>query len=139
MNAAMGDGYKWFGVGNQGHSTMPLYYNVTKTTGMHSPGPSDCWVVTDEHPDANDDCALFVDPADVNGTGTSFTELPGSLHAKAAGMFFADGHAEVHVWKGSLDTPPVKYVAYAGQGVPLTGDSLALQDLVWFAQHTPAQ
>jgi prepilin-type N-terminal cleavage/methylation domain-containing protein/prepilin-type processing-associated H-X9-DG protein len=139
MNAAMGDGYKWFGVDNPGHSTMPLYYNVTKTTGMRSPGPSDCWVVTDEHPDANDDCALFVDPADVNGTGTSFTELPGSLHAKAAGMFFADGHAEVHVWKGSLDTPPVKYVAYAGQGVSLTGDSLALQDLVWFAQHTPAQ
>jgi len=139
MNAAMGDGYKWFGINGGGHSSMPLFYNALKTTSMLSPGPSDCWVVTDEHPDANDDCALFVDPADVNGTGTSFTELPGSLHAKAAGMFFADGHAEVHVWKGSKDTPPVTYVAYAGQGVPLTGDPQALSDLVWFAQHTPAR
>jgi prepilin-type N-terminal cleavage/methylation domain-containing protein/prepilin-type processing-associated H-X9-DG protein len=140
MNAAMGDGYKWFGIGGGGRAQMPLFYNVTKLTAMHSPGPSDCWVVEDEHPDANDDCALFVDPADANGTGTSFTELPGSFHAKAAAMCFADGHAEAHVWKGSKDTPPVTYQAnYAGgQGISLAGDSLALKDLVWFAQHTPA-
>jgi len=147
MDGAMGDGSKWFGVNasglpNGGHTgRWTTFYNVKKMSDMHSPGPSDCWVITDEHPDANDDCALYVCPADTDGTGTSFTELPGSLHAKAAGMFFADGHAEVHVWKGSKDTPPVTYQAnYAGgQGIPLAGDPLALQDLVWFAQHTPAK
>jgi len=144
MNGAMGDGSKWFGfkadgTPNGGHTgRWTTYYNAKKLTDMHSPGPSDCWVVTDEHPDANDDCVLFVCPADTDGTGTSFTELPGSLHAKSAGMFFADGHSEAHAWKGGLDTPPVKYVAYAGQGVSLSGDTAALNDLVWFAQHTPA-
>ena len=136
MNAAMGDGYKWFGIGGGGRSQMPLFYNAKKSTDMRTPGPSDCWVVTDEHPDWNDDCALFVDPADANGTGTSFTELPGSLHAKAAGMFFADGHSEIHVWKGSVDTPPVTYNFQPAQP---TYDTASLNDLVWFAQHTPAK
>lgn len=135
MDGAMGDGSKYFAPGNGGN--WPLFYNVKRTSDMHNPGPSDCWVITDEHPDANDDCALFINPADATGSGTSFTELPGSLHAKGAGMFFADGHSEIHVWKGTVDTPGVKYVAYAAQNVSVTGDTAAMNDLAWFAQHTP--
>jgi prepilin-type processing-associated H-X9-DG protein len=135
MDGAMGDGSKYFGAGGGG--SWPQFYNVKRLTDMHYPGPSDCWVITDEHPDANDDCAFYINPANANGSGTSFTELPGSMHGKAAGMFFADGHSEIHVWKGNVDTPKVKFVAYAAQNVSVTGDPMAMKDLAWFAQHTP--
>lgn len=135
MDGAMGDGSKWFAPGNGGN--WPDFYNVKKSTEMHTPGPSDCWVITDEHPDSDDDATFYVDPADANGGDDIFTELPGSLHNNAAGMVFGDGHAEVHPWKGNKDTPPVIYSTYV-QAVNVSGDTFAVNDLKWFAQHTPA-
>jgi len=135
MDGAMGDGSKWFAPGNGGN--WPAFYNVKKSTDMHTPGPSDCWVITDEHPDSNDDATFYVNPADANGGGDKiFTELPGSLHNKAAGMVFGDGHGEVHAWKGTVDTPKVIYQAYV-QGVNVAADQQSVNDLAWFAQHTP--
>src|ERR1017187_1812906 len=60
MNGAMGDGSKWFGFNLDGspaggHSSMPAYYNARKVADIHTPGPSDCWVIMDEHPDSDDD------------------------------------------------------------------------------------
>ncbi len=143
MNGAFGDGSKWFGLksdgtANGGHSGDWLhYYDVKKITDLHYPSPSDCWVITDEHPDSDDDVTFYDDPlAGTSGGSTSFTELPGSLHDKGAGMTFADGHSEIHVWKGRLDTPPVKYLTY-NQNVNVSADPLAMNDLLWFAQHTP--
>ncbi len=135
MDGAMGDGTKWFQTPNGGN--WPAFYNVKKLTDMHYPGPSDCWVVTDEHPDSDDDATFYVNPADANGSGTSFTELPGSLHGKASGMVFADGHTEVHAWKGSITTQPVTFVTYL-QNVNVASDINSKNDLTWFAQHTPA-
>jgi prepilin-type processing-associated H-X9-DG protein len=138
MDGAMGDGSKWFGP--KGGSPWPTFYNAKKLTDMHNPGPSDCWVITDEHPDSNDDATFYVDPACAYGTSdTIFTELPGSIHGKGAGMVFADGHAEVHVWKGKLDTPPVVYASSYVGGINVASDAAAEGDLAWFAQHTPAQ
>jgi prepilin-type N-terminal cleavage/methylation domain-containing protein/prepilin-type processing-associated H-X9-DG protein len=143
MNGAMGDGTKYFGFNditgqpNPGHATMPLFYTAKKVTSMHSPGPSDCFVMFDEHPDSNDDATYFINPADANGTGTAFTELPGSLHSKAAGMVFADGHSEVHPWKGGITTTPVRYVAPSSVNLSVAGDPTSLNDLTWMGQHTP--
>jgi len=136
MDGAMGDGTKWFAPGNGGN--WAAYYNVKKLSDMHTPGPSDSWVITDEHPDSNDDATFFVNPADAYGTGdATFTELPASLHGKAAGMVFGDGHSEVHAWKGKATTQPVTYVTWL-HGVSVTGDAASAADLAWFAQHTPA-
>ena len=135
MDGAMGDGTKYFAPPNAGN--WPAFYNVKKMSDMHTPGPSDCWVITDEHPDSDDDATFYVNPADTNGAGATFTELPGSLHGKGSGMVFADGHAEVHVWKGRITTQPVAYVTYL-QNVSLTGDTASQNDLAWFALHTPA-
>jgi prepilin-type N-terminal cleavage/methylation domain-containing protein/prepilin-type processing-associated H-X9-DG protein len=142
MNGAMGDGSKWFGfkadgTPNGGHGSMPQFYNATKLSAMHTPGPSDCWVTMDEHPDSNDDATFFVDPANANGNGTAFTELPGSLHGNACGIVYADGHSDVHIWKGSKTTPQVTYITYL-QNVSVTGDIASQNDLTWLAQHTPA-
>jgi prepilin-type N-terminal cleavage/methylation domain-containing protein/prepilin-type processing-associated H-X9-DG protein len=132
MNVAMGDGSKYF------KGVWPAYYNVRKSTDMHTPGPSDCWVITDEHPDSNDDATFFVDPADANGNGTlSFTEVPGAMHGNSAGLTFADGHSEMHAWKGAIIQTPVRYVVFQNQTIPST-DTASKNDLIWFAQHTPA-
>ena len=112
---------------------MPKFYNAKKTSDLHNPGPSGTWLLTDEHPDSNDDATFYVDPADATGNGTgTFTEMPGSMHGNASGMVFCDGHSEVHVWKNAQTIRPVTYNAYL-QGVSVTAD----QDLVWFAQQTP--
>jgi len=91
----------------------------------------------DEHPDSNDDACFYVDPAAANGSGMVFVEVPGSMHNSAAGLVFADGHSEAHVWQGRVTTQPVKFVAYSGTA-HVTGDAASLNDLTWLAQHTPA-
>jgi prepilin-type N-terminal cleavage/methylation domain-containing protein/prepilin-type processing-associated H-X9-DG protein len=143
MNGAMGDGSKWFGVKadgtpNGGHSSMPTFYNAKKLSDMHNPGPSDCFVLLDEHPNSDDDATFFVNPAYANGSGTSFTEIPGSFHGKAAGIVYADGHSDVHVWKGGVTTQAFDpnrtgYLQAVG-GL----DNASVNDLTWLAQHTPA-
>jgi hypothetical protein len=81
-----GDGRRFKVVcSNQLGGAWPPSTMQKKLSDMHNPGPSDCWVIMDEHPNSDDDATFFVNPADANGTGTSFTELPGSMHAKAAG------------------------------------------------------
>jgi prepilin-type N-terminal cleavage/methylation domain-containing protein/prepilin-type processing-associated H-X9-DG protein len=143
MNGAMGDGTKWYGfnditgAANPGHATMPLFYTAKKVTSMHSPGPSDCIVMFDEHPDSDDDATFFIDPASASGTVTTFTELPGSLHGKAAGIVYADGHSDVHPWKGGITTQPVRYVSPGSVNRSVAGDQASLNDLVWLGQHTP--
>jgi prepilin-type N-terminal cleavage/methylation domain-containing protein/prepilin-type processing-associated H-X9-DG protein len=141
MNGAMGDGSKWFSPTNS--AGWPAFFNAKKFGDMHNPGPSDCWVVMDEHPNSNDDATFFVNPADANGQGTMFTEIPGSMHANAGGIAFADGHAEIHVWRGSVTTQPfdpnrTKYLGSLNGGV-VTGDAASQNDLTWLAQHTPAK
>ena len=139
MDGAMGDGVKWFGVGEGGHSAMPAYYNALKSSALHTPGPSECWVVMDEHPDSDDDATMYVDPSAGsgsianmgNGTG-SMAEMPGSMHANSSGIVFADGHSEIHQWKNSQTLKPVTYETY-WQDVPVTANP----DWVWWAQHTP--
>jgi prepilin-type processing-associated H-X9-DG protein len=114
---------------------MPLFYAARKTTDLHNPGPSDCWVLTDEHPNSNDDATLYVDPGAATGTGTgTFTELPGSMHGNSSGLVFADGHSETHTWKDPQTTPKFDKSRTSWlHAVPVTND----KDLVWFAQHTP--
>ena len=139
MNGAMGDGSKWFSAADGGGGNWPAYYNVKRYTDMHGPGPSDCWVVMDEHPSSDDDATFFVNPADASSTTSdnSFTELPASMHGNASGVVYADGHSDVHRWLGGVDQPPVTYGGLV-QGVSVTGDPMAQNDLVWLAQHTPA-
>jgi prepilin-type N-terminal cleavage/methylation domain-containing protein/prepilin-type processing-associated H-X9-DG protein len=141
MDGAMGDGTKWFAKGQGGAGSMPAFYNAKKMTDLVNPSPKNCWVVMDEHPDSDDDCVFYVNPADANPTTSDnvFTELPGSLHDGAAGMNFADGHAELHKWLGKMDTIPVQYVTYTdAQNINVSGDPASLNDLTWLAQHTPA-
>ena len=127
MNAAIGDGNKW-AQGLAGNGGTPFW--AKKSNDFGNPGPSDSWLFMDEHPDYIDDGMLYASCNYTNGTGT-LVELPGSQHAGACGMAFADGHSTVHKWQtGQVVAPitfkPVAYVSCVNNA-----------DLAWLAQHTP--
>ena len=125
MNGAIGEGYKYSFGG-------PPWYNPKKSSDFHYPGPSDCWVITDEHPDSIDDALLYVAPFPV----TSFTELPGTQHGGACGLSFADGHAEIHKWNGPT-LAAHQQVIYANPPTQRVNCPITDVDMLYLAQHTP--
>jgi len=131
MDAAVGDGIKY---GSPRPFGWTQWYVVKKTTDFHYPGPSDCWVFTDEHPDSIDDTILYT----ASYPTTSFTELPGNQHGGGCGLAFGDGHAEIHHWKGvvMMSHRTVIYQTAVGitQQVPCSSADI---DLGWLASHTP--
>jgi prepilin-type N-terminal cleavage/methylation domain-containing protein/prepilin-type processing-associated H-X9-DG protein len=122
MNGAVGDGDKasfgWAG-----------WYVAKKSSDFHSPGPSDVWVFSDEHPDSIDDALLYNASLPVS----LFIELPGSQHAGACGMAFADGHANIHKWNGSIAYRPTVTFKTV-QRVPCSATD---PDMLYLAAHTP--
>jgi prepilin-type processing-associated H-X9-DG protein len=128
MDGAVGEGYKYQEPGNPFGWTQ--WYVAKKTTDFHSPGPTDAWVFTDEHPDSVDDALLYT----ANYPVTKFTELPGNQHGGACGISFADGHSEIHKWTDSLVNTYRKVSFAVVQQVPC---SISDRDMVWLALHTP--
>jgi prepilin-type N-terminal cleavage/methylation domain-containing protein/prepilin-type processing-associated H-X9-DG protein len=120
MNAAIGGGIKYY-------AGQPWFYNVTKFSGFHTPGPSDSWLFTDQHPDSIDDGAMYFNP-----TVANFVELPGSNHGGASAISFADGHSELY--KMRMGVIPV---TAAGSYVA-NGKYANAADQTWFTQHTPS-
>jgi prepilin-type N-terminal cleavage/methylation domain-containing protein len=131
MNGAIGDGYKYGQNNNSSPWGWSPWYVAKKTTDFHWPGPSDCWLILDEHPDSIDDEVLYTPCYPV----TTFTELPGNQLALACGIVYADGHAEQHFWKGPILGQHVN-VTYSGyvQQVPC---SITDPDMIFLALHTP--
>ena len=129
-DAAVGPGPK-YSVANFGW-TAASWYVAQKTTDFHSPGPSQCWVYTDEHPDSIDDALMYTSTYGVS----SFIELPGNLHAGACGLTFGDGHAEIHVWTGPILNAHRNVTYTLIQRIPC---SISDPDMIWLAQHTPAK
>jgi prepilin-type N-terminal cleavage/methylation domain-containing protein len=113
-----------------------MFY-ATKASQLRNPGPSDSWVFTDEHPDSIDDGILYVSPLFVTTGGAGvFTELPSSLHDRADGISFADGHAEIHKWLDGRTCLPVTYNGLSGSS-KLNMLPTPNPDLLWMALHTP--
>lgn len=132
MNGAMGDGYKFDAPGAPWNWSP--WYVAKKTTDFHSPGPSDCWVILDEHPDSIDDGTLYV-ACYCPPSPDVFTEMPGNQLGLGCGINYADGHAEQHFWKGPILGQHLN-VTYGGY-VQQVADSPGDPDLVWLSTHTP--
>jgi prepilin-type N-terminal cleavage/methylation domain-containing protein/prepilin-type processing-associated H-X9-DG protein len=128
MDGAVGNGDKYQQPGFPFGWTQ--WYVAKKTTDFHNPGPTECWVFTDEHPDSVDDALLYTASYAVN----QFTELPGNQHGGAAGISFADGHAEIHKWTDVVMSN-ARRVTYTT--VQRVACSLGDRDMNWLADHTP--
>ena len=102
------------------------WQNFNKTTDITGIGPSDLWLMNDEHPDSINDGWEITNPTDFN----SFVDLPASYHNGAAGFNFTDGHSEIKRWVESSTSVKVKYSQYNGFSAPKS------RDITWMIQHS---
>jgi len=97
--------------------------------------PTKTFVFVDEHPDSINDSAFAnaCTGADTQG-GAFIVDMPASFHNGACGFSFADGHAEIHKWRGSkIKNARVRY-AIMPLPVGAAGDSWV--DVQWMAENT---
>jgi len=67
--------------------------------------PVNTFVFVDENPKNLNDAAFATRCNGLAGSGTTgaaIIDLPATYHNRAAGFAFADGHSELHQWKGDL-------------------------------------
>ena len=108
-----------------------IYQHYTKFSQMLHPGPTDTWVFLDEHPDSINDAGFF------NPHATEIIDTPSTLHNGACGFAMADGHAEIHKWRGCMTKPRAKMVrAQDGNYVnhAITGPA-GDPDIHWLSYH----
>jgi prepilin-type N-terminal cleavage/methylation domain-containing protein/prepilin-type processing-associated H-X9-DG protein len=103
-NIYVGKGNGWAsgpGYSAGGPNNLAIYKGAAKTSDLIIPGPSQTWVYVDEHPDSINDAGCFPP-----NTATSIPDAPATYHNGACGFAFADGHSEIHKWRGSTMTKP---------------------------------
>jgi hypothetical protein len=86
------------------NDTTVLSYR--KESEMVNPGSANLWVFTDENPSSINDGSFVCDP-DL----AQWVDCPASYHDHAGGLSFADGHAQIRVWRD----PAVLTTIWAGQ------------------------
>jgi prepilin-type processing-associated H-X9-DG protein len=108
-------------------------YKVYSRLG-HIINPTQTWVMIDEHPDSINDAACAVKMAEPGATSAQIIDFPASYHNGAAGLSFADGHSEIHQWKGSAIKQPVTYGKKTlALNVPAKD---SLNDIIWWSRNT---
>ena len=95
--------------------------------------PVKTWVLVDEHPDSINDAACAVQMSNYGSTTARIIDFPASYHGGACGLSFADGHSEIHKWKGTRIKAPVAYTGTMGLNVP-ADDSIG--DIQWWSSVT---
>ncbi len=64
------------------------------------------FVFIDEREDSINDCVFYVGMGR-RGSDAYWIDLPASYHNGAAGLSFADGHAEIKRWRDPRTMPPL--------------------------------
>jgi prepilin-type processing-associated H-X9-DG protein len=130
-NIGVGDGNA------EGGPWNTAYFHVKKTGDFLKPGPAEVWVFTDEHPDSINDAGFFNPTGGTKDTATEaglgWVDYPANYHNGAAGLAFADGHSEVHPWKGKIKT--ARLCTFMNGTVQL-GTQAEVSDKRWLWQHT---
>jgi prepilin-type N-terminal cleavage/methylation domain-containing protein len=110
-NIGVGDGNA-----ENGPWAPSMYKHIKKMGDFVFPGPAETWVYIDEHPDSMNDAGFF-NP----DNPTHIVDLPASYHNNAGGLAFADGHSEIHKWKGAVTSKnaPIKVINEADSGFVL--------------------
>lgn len=136
MSQAFGGPGDWLDpAGFQANGSTKKYRTYYKTTQMTPPGAANLWLFIDEHPDSQNAggfANMMVQTAD--GKDARIIDFPASFHGDAAGIGFADGHAEIRKWVDPRTRPPVKY----NNNLQLNVASPGNKDMIWLAQRTSA-
>jgi prepilin-type N-terminal cleavage/methylation domain-containing protein/prepilin-type processing-associated H-X9-DG protein len=91
MNGWMNPIYSWNQV--RGYGGANALIDFRKQTAIRN--ASQTWVLIDENPNSINDGWFICDP----NQPTKWVDMPASYHNGAGGVSFADGHAEIKVWR----------------------------------------
>jgi prepilin-type N-terminal cleavage/methylation domain-containing protein/prepilin-type processing-associated H-X9-DG protein len=131
-NIYVGKGNAWAPVGGgpSGPNNLTIYKGAAKPSDLTTPGPADTWVYMDEHGDSINDAGAFAPDS-----ATNIPDAPATYHNGAAGFAFADGHSEIHKWKGPTMLGVLATIRYTAQNnfTCRPGDP----DLYWYSYHSP--
>jgi prepilin-type N-terminal cleavage/methylation domain-containing protein/prepilin-type processing-associated H-X9-DG protein len=134
MSQAFGPGDWLDPAGFQANVTSKKYRVYYKTADIINPPPANCYVLLDEHPDSIN-AGGFANMMVENLAQARIIDFPASYHNGAAGISFADGHAEIRKWVDPRTKPPVKYNNQLGLNV-LSPNNM---DMVWLADRTSSR
>ena len=134
MSQAFGPGDWLDPAGFQVNVRSKRYRVYYKTSAIVNPGPAKCFVMLDEHPDGIN-AGGFANMMVESPTAARIIDYPASYHNGAAGISFADGHAEIRLWVDPRTEPPVRYDNSLQLDVPSPNN----QDMMWLAERTSSR
>jgi prepilin-type N-terminal cleavage/methylation domain-containing protein/prepilin-type processing-associated H-X9-DG protein len=134
MSQAFGPGDWLDPAGFQANVTSKKYRVYYKTADIISPSPSICYVLLDEHPDGIN-AGGFANMMVENVAQARIIDFPASYHNGAAGISFADGHAEIRKWVDPRTKPAPKYNGQLSLNVASPNN----QDMVWLAERSSSR
>jgi prepilin-type N-terminal cleavage/methylation domain-containing protein/prepilin-type processing-associated H-X9-DG protein len=116
----------------KGGGTVANYENFQKTTDLPVQGGSSQWFVfLDEKPISINDEYFEVTMSPPTSTSVTIHDWPSQVHGGACGFGFADGHSEIHKWKG-----PSMSTATTVGAVNFSSPSADFNDGYWLTSHT---
>jgi prepilin-type N-terminal cleavage/methylation domain-containing protein len=111
--------------GAHGHTRGRTYRTFGKDSDFVAPAQT--WVYIDEHSESIND-AGFGHPGPTPPSTVRWVDWPAVYHNSAGGLSFADGHSEIHKWKG---------IKYGKTGLPANTVTPAQRsDWEWLANVT---
>lgn len=120
--------------GFQVNGTSKKYRVYYKTADIVDPGPSSCYVMLDEHPDSIN-AGGFANMMVESPGAARIVDFPASYHNGAAGISFADGHAEIKKWLDERTKPKVKF----NNNLTLNVSSPNNPDMIWLSDRTSSR
>jgi prepilin-type N-terminal cleavage/methylation domain-containing protein/prepilin-type processing-associated H-X9-DG protein len=132
MSQAHGGPGEWLDPkGFKVNTTSKKYRVYYKSSDIIDPGPSMCYVLLDEHPDSINAGGFANMMVESPGTA-KIIDFPASYHNGAAGISFADGHAEIRKWVDQRTKPEPRY----NNSLQLGVDSANNRDMIWLSDRT---
>ncbi len=113
-----------------GYNEQQTRYKVFQKLADLS-SPASLYVLLDEHPDGIN-AGGFANQMVENEAQARIIDFPASYHNGAAGISFADGHAEIRKWVDPRTRPAPKY----NNNLQLNVASPNNRDVIWLAERT---
>jgi prepilin-type N-terminal cleavage/methylation domain-containing protein/prepilin-type processing-associated H-X9-DG protein len=110
------------------------YIIYRKYTDITRPPPAMAWVLIDEREDSIND-GLFQTNLKGRAGQARIVDYPAGYHGRAAGILFADGHAEIKKWVDPRTTPPLN----RNKLIPLDVASPNNPDVAWLQERSSAR
>ena len=134
MNQAFGPGDWLDPAGFRANVTSKRYRVYYKSGDLVKPGPAMTYVLLDEHPDSIN-AGGFANMMVETPTAARIIDFPASFHNGAAGISFADGHAEIRKWVDVRTRPPARYNNNLQLNVPSPNNA----DMIWLSARTSSR